>query len=451
MAHKLFRDPLYDYIQIDEGQSWLLGLINTPELQRLRYISHLGMSHVTYPGSNHSRFSHSLGVLHLMQRCVSHLKQGNKRRFEQLDEEALLAAALLHDIGHGPFSHATEDIFGDHEVRSVHIISSVKSGVNQVLGEVDKELPSKVAALIAKKPEKDVPQPVLWQKSLISSQLDMDRLDYLRRDALCSGAGYGNFDWFRILHTMELNEAEIEDGRKDIFVTWPNKSRFALEEYVFSRFYMYQSVYYHHTTRGFESLLRRVLERARDLATQDKSFAKSLLPPMKTLLGEGVPEDIQTFLDLNDHVLIAQITMWRRDARDKILSDLAERLLLRKGLGWEEQPGGLTSMEMHAKISEIEEYLEVKGLDPRYYFIEDKAEMATYRPYRSTSSSGEQSSVNSIMLFDPMWSGADETGFKEISRVPGLQRLKAITDEGSSILRYYFPKEHESAIKRLLR
>lgn len=448
MAHKLFRDPLYDYIQIDKEKSWLLDLIDTPELQRLRYISQLGMSHVTYPGSTHSRFSHSLGVLHLMQQCISHLKQGYAEYFKQMDEEALLAAALLHDIGHGPFSHATEGIFGDvdHEERALNIIKDSQSNIKEVLNRRDKNLVSKVAALISKRSTA-----ALWQKSLISSQLDMDRLDYLRRDALCSGAEYGNFDWFRILHTMELNEKEIERGRKDAFVTWPNKSRFALEEYIFSRFYMYQSVYFHHTTRGFECLLREILRKAKDLARQDKNFTKSLLSPIEILWGEEKSEDTEAFLDLNDHILIAQIMIWRRNDRDKTISDLSERFLLRKGIGCEELPGNRAPMEMYEKIAKIKEYLENKGLDPNYYFFEDEARTTTYRPYRSASASEEQSSVNSIMLFEPLWLGTDRTGFQEITEVPDLKRLRAITEESSSVLRYYFPKEYEREIKNLLK
>jgi len=445
MAHKLFRDSLYDYVQIPKRHPWLLDLIDTPELQRLRYVSQLGMSHITYPGSNHSRFSHSLGVLHLMQQCVRHLKQDHPGHFKQLDEEALLAVALLHDIGHGPFSHATEAVFGNHEERTLGIIKDPKSNVNAVLRKRAGSLPEKAAGLIAKRSAAR-----LWQKSLISSQLDMDRLDYLRRDSLCSGAEYGNFDWFRILHTMELRERELDGGGKDVFITWPNKSRFALEEYIFSRFYMYQSVYFHHTTRGFECLLRKILEKARDMVRRSGRFAKSLLPPLRIILGDGESSGTEAFLNLTDHVVMAQIVLWQ-SAKDKILSDLAGRFLWRKGLSWEEAQPGLTPMQMHGKIEKIHGYLGSRKLDPAYYFLEDTAKATTYKPYRSASSSEEQSSANSIMLFASQWARGGATGFKEITEVKGLDRLKAITDDSSFFLRYYFPQEHERQIKELLR
>ncbi|MEJ2703205.1 MAG: HD domain-containing protein [Sedimentisphaerales bacterium] len=441
MAQKLFRDPLYDYIAIDKRQSWLLGLIDTPELQRLRYVSQLGMSHITYPGSNHSRFSHSLGVLYLMGQCISHLKQDYRRYFKRLDEDALLAAALLHDIGHAPFSHATESIFGDHAKRTERMILNPDSNVHEVLSKHAVGLPAKVAALIAKESGAQ-----LWQRSLISSQLDVDRLDYLRRDALCSGAEYGNFDCYRITRTMQLQEKVIKGKHKGIYIVWPEKSKFAVEEYIFSRFYMYQSVYFHHTTRGFEGLLKRILKRAQDIGGQNTSFVKSLLTPMKIILGGKESKDPRQFQKLTDHVLIAQVTAWQND-KDKILSDLSKRLLLRKGVGWTEIMEG-TPFQMSAKIESVRKYLKSKGKDPHYYFIEEDMGVPPYKPYSSASSGEEQTSVNSIVLFDSRWPG---TGFLEITEVPGLERLRSITATASSVLRYYFPEEHQEKIKALLK
>ena len=438
MPEKLFRDPLYDYIAVDKD-SWLLKLINCPEVQRLRYINHLGLSHFAYPGATQSRFSHSLGVLHLMRECLGHLKQDFGSFLRRLDEEALLAAALLHDIGHSPLSHATESIFGDHERKAVEIIDSPRSDVNKTLRKRAPTLPSKVSALIAKGSRAP-----LWQKSLISSQLDMDRLDYLRRDSLFSGAEYGNFDWFRIIHTMQVQEKVIKGKQKDTFVVWPDKTKYAIEEYIFARFYMYQNVYFHHTTRGFEGLVQRVLKRAQDIAKQRKNFASEFLPPIKILLGGKAGKDPAKFSNLTDHMLLAQITMWQT-SKDKTLSDLAHRLLFRTGLAWTSIPG--TEMENPDKIIAVREYLKKQGKDYNYYLLEDSAKASVYNPYRSVSAREEQSSVTSIMLCDESYDG----GLAEISDVQDLKRLKAITAERSSpIMRYYFPKEHERQIKKLL-
>jgi HD superfamily phosphohydrolase len=440
MAEKLFRDPLYDYITIPKD-SWLLKLINCREVQRLRYISQLGLSQFTYPGATHSRFSHCLGVYHLMNQCVEHLERTcGDSVFGPGQKDALLAAALLHDVGHAPFSHATEDIFGNHEDRAVQIITDSDTDVHKVLTRRARTLPSRVAALIDKKGAAP-----LWQKSLISSQLDMDRLDYLRRDSLCSGAEYGNFDCFRIIHTMQLIEKAIGGKQKATFVVWADRSKYALEEYIFSRFYMYQSVYFHHTTRGFERLLERILKCAQDIARHNKEFAKTLLPPMKMLLGGKQSRDLGKFQSLLDHVVLAQLTIWQ-NSQHKVLRDLSQRLLSRKGIAWIQIPG--ISMTMTDKITKVRDYLQSKGVDDRYYFFGDEPQAPAYKPYRSASTSEEQSSVNSIILHDPLWTG---TGFCEIAEVPGLERLQAITRGQSPILRYYFPEEHKTQIKKLLR
>jgi HD superfamily phosphohydrolase len=375
-----------------------------------------------------------------MQQCISYLEQNYHAYLKRLDQEALLAASLLHDIGHSPLSHATEDIFGNHEKRAVEIITNSDSEINKVLSNRAKNLPLKVCALIAKK--SDAP---LWQKSLISSQLDLDRIDYLRRDSLCTGAEYGNFDWFRIIHTMQLVEKMIKGKQKGTFIVWPDKSKYAIEEYIYSRFYMYQSVYFHHTTRCFEGLLKRILKRAQDIAKQNKSFVKSLLPPMKIILGGRESEDPLKFQRCTDHVLLAQVTMWQND-QDKVISDLAKRLLLRKGISWIEIIAG-TPFVMSDKIEKVREYLQSQSKDHNYYFIEESTEISLYKPYSSASAGEEQTSVNSIMLFDSQW---PTTGFLEITEVPGLERLQAITGKQSSILRYYFPEEHERVIKQLL-
>jgi HD superfamily phosphohydrolase len=441
MAQKLFRDPLYDYISIDRDKhAWLLDLVNSPEVQRLRFISQLGLCQFTYPGSTHSRFSHSLGVMHLMMECLARLGRDYPKCFDPLDEEALLAAALLHDVGHGPFSHATEEIFGDHEARGVAIIRDPSSEIHKVLSKYAGSLPQKVAGLLEKGS-----QAPFWQKSLISSQLDLDRLDYLRRDSLYSGAEYGNFDCFRITHTMELRKKAIGEKQQELFVVWPDKSKFAIEEYLFSRFYMYQSVYFHHTTRGYEGFLDRILTRARYLARNGRRFTTQLLAPLKILATGGETQNCRDFQGLTDHVLLAQVTLWQ-ECKDKILQDLCRRLLTRQGIGWAEATTG-TSFEMTRKIEAVRDHLRKQHKDSEYYFIEHAPQAAPYRPYSSDAAAEEQTSVNSIMLYGD-WTN---TGFCEISQVPGLERLKAITGAQPTVLRYYFPKEHEPEIRKLLR
>jgi len=171
---------------------------------------------------------------------------------------------------------------------------------------------------------------------------------------------------------------------------------------------------------------------------------------MKMLLGGKEGKDLTKFQRLTDHVLLAQVTIWQ-NIKNKTLSDLSTRLLHRKGIGWEPITKKV-GFEITKKTMQVQKYLKQKGLDHNYYFFEDKTRAEAYKPYRSAAEPKDQSSVNSIMLFDPKWSKAGDTGFREITQVPGLGRLRAITeaDDTSSILRYYFPKEHKGQIKKLL-
>lgn len=260
MADKIFRDPLYNYISISRREdSWLLRLLDCPEVQRLRRIHQLGVTSFTYPGADHSRLSHSLGVVHLMLHVLGHLQNDPAAEAQfQGARQPLLAAALLHDVGHGPFSHLFEPCLGiDHEEWSRRVILEQGSQVNAVLRREDSYLPERVADLI----DKDNVRAPGWQRALLSSQLDVDRLDYLRRDSLFTGAGYGHFDWFRILGTVQF----LPDDTGGLDLVWPEKSAMGIEEYIFARYYMYQSVYLHKTTRGFEKLLEAMWGRARNL------------------------------------------------------------------------------------------------------------------------------------------------------------------------------------------
>ena len=308
MSVKIFRDPLYNYISIErDTDQWLLDLIDTPEFQRLRRIHQLGVSHFTYPGADHSRLSHSLGVVHLMQRALEHLEPVDRQVGRGRDP--LLAAALLHDIGHGPFSHLFEPCLGiDHEIWSCKILLSTETKINKILSGVDRYLPDIVAGLI----EKDNHESPCWEKSLLSSQLDVDRLDYLRRDSLFTGADYGHYDWYRLLNTFELYGAMDMD--RDI--VWSAKAHFAIEEYVFSRYYMYWNVYLHKTTRGFEKLVEAMWKRARTLQAEGTDI--QLVGAVAEFLGTQSPS-VQQYLALEEFSVLSQIQTWTNHA-DRALS-----------------------------------------------------------------------------------------------------------------------------------
>jgi uncharacterized protein len=192
MSSKIIRDPLYNYISIDrKHDGWLLELLDCPEIQRLRRIHQLGVGNLTYPGADHTRLSHSLGVLHLMHQVLARLRLVYDDAHLDSARAPLLAAALIHDAGHGPFSHVFEPCLGiDHEEWSISIATSEETSVCRALRKFASWLPRTVGELIDANNE-DHPS---WQKSLLSSQLDVDRMDYLRRDSLFTGADYGHFD-----------------------------------------------------------------------------------------------------------------------------------------------------------------------------------------------------------------------------------------------------------------
>jgi HD superfamily phosphohydrolase len=303
VADKVLRDPLYNYIAFNRKRDgWLIDLLNCPEVQRLRRIHQLGVSNYTYPGADHSRLSHSLGVVHLMQLVLEHLERTSDDEKIKAARQAMLATALLHDVGHGPFSHLFEPCLGiDHEAWSIAVIQSQDTAVNKVLQKQGAYLAAHVADLIN---SEDTRHPA-WQKALMSSQLDVDRLDYLRRDSLFTGSGYGHFDWYRLLTSVEFFGDDLD-------LVWPEKAALAIEEYIFARNYMYQNVYLHKTTRGFEQLLQAMWKRA-DLLRRD-GIDVLAVPALEAFWNVEKPTpqnlSIGAYLRLEEFTVLEQIQRW---------------------------------------------------------------------------------------------------------------------------------------------
>ncbi len=202
MSERIYRDPVHNIIRLrtdtDEGEL-MMRLIDTPEFQRLRRIKQLGLGLYTYQGAEHSRFTHSLGAFHLMTRVLDRLSE--KHDINQEDRAAARAAALLHDVGHGSFSHVMEKVLGfHHEALTVQVVLSEETEIGQLLGAHSPALPGKVAAII----EGNFQPAALAQ--LVSSQLDVDRMDYLLRDSLMTGAKYGIYDLEWIINALSIDE-----------------------------------------------------------------------------------------------------------------------------------------------------------------------------------------------------------------------------------------------------
>jgi HD superfamily phosphohydrolase len=267
---KVFRDPVHGLIRIEAGDEYALDLINTPEFQRLRRIRQLGVSSFTYPGAEHTRFAHSLGVFNFAQQIVSSLQ----RRYS--DEKALLevltaqrrnvlAAALLHDVGHGPFSHMIERAFeksADHEKKTVSLIQD--GGAITDCLKTHKIDPKAVANFIRKTSE------YRFLVDVVSSQLDADRMDYILRDALNTGVEYGVFDSEWILNSLclggEPGLASPPKMQELRLCLEDRRGLYSAEQLVMARMHMSYQVYYHRTTRGWEAPLLCLLKLAAELA-----------------------------------------------------------------------------------------------------------------------------------------------------------------------------------------
>lgn len=428
MSDKVFRDPLYNYIAFDrQRDGWLVELVDCPEVQRLRRIHQLGVSNIAYPGADHTRFAHSLGVTHLMKLVLEHLMTACPAAKIENARQALLATALLHDVGHGPFSHLFEPCLGiKHEKWSIQIVRDESTQVHKVLKKQGAYLPDHVADLID---SKNVKNPV-WQRALMSIALDVDRLDYLRRDSLNTGAGYGHFDWHRLLTTIEFYDGETD-------LVWPAKSAMAIEEYIFARYYMYQNVYFHKTTRGFEQLLQAMWRRANKLRQDgtDINANPVLAQFWKTDKPEPGKLAVLDYLNVEEFTVLEQIQRWTTHP-DKPLADIARRFLERDGFAMIEPPppvNPLKADDFGEWEPELHKLLKATGYEvPNMYCLSDKVELKYLQPYTEEKEPKNQSAVNTIRVI---------VEGKPVAIGEHMPRLAAVIAKAQDRIAYYVPKE----------
>ncbi|MFH1417234.1 MAG: HD domain-containing protein [Planctomycetota bacterium] len=440
MSLKVIRDPVHDHVFLDRVEDRLiLDLLDTPEVQRLRRIRQLGVSHLTYPGAEHSRFSHSLGVWHLTRQALAFLQRnvGDDLKLPDDRKLAVTAAALLHDIGHGPFSRVLErDFAGDHEKRTRDLIRDDTTGVHQALKGCDAGLPELVHALL----EGQDPE-LAWLRALVTSQLDADRMDYLLRDSHFCGVGYGRYDHQYILHTMNVRPVPPNDLLQPV---WLDKACRVIEEYLFARHYMLWNVYYHHTTKGYEQLLIAICRRAAHLLANGTALA------VDDALKEFIKKKPLTNAEhqkVDDNMVMTHVAKWLH-SDDSVLSDLCRRLVSRRGFKPIEYNDEHASsvFSLSTAVNQIREGLKAAGLDPTYYFHEADLKSKTYDSYRPEKEASEQTAVNAILIQQP-----DDGSVAEISSLPGMERLKAVTDRPERRQYFYVPEEHrEEARHKLL-
>lgn len=399
---KVFKDPVHKYIYVQDEFIW--NLINTPEFQRLRRIRQLGTTFLTFHGAEHSRFSHSLGVYEITRKIISQFERNHYVDFSDEERLLCLCAALLHDLGHGPFSHSIEQTFGTHHEHWTCRILLEDTGVNKVLNEVSPTFAQDVASVISKTYPKQI------VTSLVSSQLDADRMDYLLRDAYFTGVNYGMFDLERILRVMRPYEGNLVIKESGMH---------AVEDYLMSRYHMYWQVYFHPVTRSAEILLSRVFARARLLYEQQYPFG-FMLEPLEKLLRQDMT--VADYFLLDESFMQTVFMCWTKE-KDTVLADLCSRFLNRRLFKYvtvEDRKG--------EQFQAIRQALTSKGFDPYYYLGEDNPSNLSYDIYRP----GETNSYPILLL-------SENHGLTEISEKSDIVRSIAGWHQGEYHI--YYPEE----------
>lgn len=373
---KLFRDPVHDIIALDiedPVERVLFELVNTRPVQRLRRVRQLGFANLVYHGAEHTRFTHSLGVLHTARRMFDAIAED----FTDDDRMEVLAAALLHDIGHGPFSHAIEKVTGiDHEEYSAQIIEDPDGEIHQILSGVDKSLPERVARYF--EPQAEFPSDKQALRDLVSSQLDADRLDYIRRDGLTTGVEIGGYDFERIQTMLDTYVGETSGGEKRTRLAVSYRAREAVEGYLMARFHMFKQVYLHKAVRAAEKMLEAILRRADRLKRDGYEFSEPM-PPVLARLLSGEQLSSEEFVSLDDMDVWMALKRWRHDD-DPVLSRLASGLLDRR-LYKTIDMSDRDPVDFARLMDRANKLAEERGYDPEYAVLSDRARDTPYRPY----------------------------------------------------------------------
>lgn len=346
MLSKVFRDPLYGYVRVND--EIIDELINSKEFQRLRRIKQLCGVSMVFHMADHTRFSHSLGAYELAREVLEKVSDV-KNELNDYEKIVFLCSALLHDIGHGPYSHSFEKIFGiNHEVMTINIILG-DTEINKILKKYDARLPKDIASII----NHEHKYPLIEQ--LVSSQLDVDRMDYLRRDAYFTGAQFGDIDIEKILRGMLVKDGKILFKYNSV----PN-----IEDYLMSRYHMYYQVYFHPVSRCFEVMLEMIYARWYELIKNGYNFNTDV----SLLINVIDSKTVDSYLKIDDFYVNGCIQQFQYE-NDPILKDLAFRLFNRKLFS-----------HIDLKYASEEQIREVKKLkdNKNYYYKEDVVSKSAY-------------------------------------------------------------------------
>jgi HD superfamily phosphohydrolase len=424
MPERIYRDPVHNIIRLqtdsDEGEL-MMRLIDAAEFQRLRRIKQLGLGLYTYQGAEHSRFTHSLGAFHLMTRVLDRL--GETYEINPADRIAARAAALLHDVGHGSFSHVMEKVLNfHHEQWTVQVILDEHSEIAELLRSHSDDLPLKVASIIEGKFQPSA------LAQLVSSQLDVDRMDYLLRDSLMTGAKYGIYDLEWIINALAIDEAADR-----VYVQ--ARGVYAVEEYLQARYYMFRQVYFHRTLRSAEAVLRSIVRRALHLIDNGEEVWHATGAAFEKILRRETLT-ISEHMQVDDSDFVFHIKQWQNSS-DSILSDLSRRFVSRRLF---------KAIDLDMPQDQQAEFLAAArqrvahaGFDPDYYFIEDRASDVPYYSYYETEKSEPKTHIY-------VESGYASPQIREISEVSNV--VKGL-QHAYELHRVCFPAEVKTEVYEL--
>jgi len=357
---KIFRDPIHGLIRIDPQDAFILDLIDTPEFQRLRRIRQLGVSCLTYHGAEHSRFVHSLGVFNFAQRIVEVLRRRYRGdpvdKYLEQHERVIKAAALLHDIVHGPFSHVIERAFESktsHETRTVRLVRDDSSAVHQILRDQASVDPGEVASLI------DHTSPHMLLTDIISSQLDADRMDYLLRDSYCTGVRYCQYDADWVMNALCIGRSPDGGASGDTESSqWRlcldcRRAKGAVEQFLLARAHMNEQVYFHRVTRGYEVLLLNLFKQA--ACASDDETLPSGTPGVVAKFVSRQRDDFTTddWLKFDEAACYTAFQSWTSGHEHADLAEFAIAFLNRKRMYFAVPlPSGRLLLNLQTKLSD---------------------------------------------------------------------------------------------------
>lgn len=401
---KIINDPIYGFITIPSPL--IFDLIEHPYFQRLRRITQMGLSHLVYPGANHTRFHHALGCLHLMKKTLDILKSKGIEISDE-EEEAVLIAILLHDIGHGPFSHALEhSIVSDlsHEYLSLEFMNKLNSEFN---GQLD------LAIDIFRGNHK---KKFLCQ--LISSQLDIDRLDYLKRDSFYTGVAEGNINSERLINMLNVVDNELVVEEKGIY---------SIEKFLVARRLMYWQVYLHKTSLCAEQILIKLLRRAKLVfeTTQESIENSTLNYFLRHKIDSENFDDItlELFSKLDDYDIISALKVWQYH-EDFVLSKLSQMILNRDLLKIKLRNEPIDPSKLEEYLKKVQQSFNISEAEANYFVFDGSTSNLAYQP--------DKEHIN-------MWFKNGE--IKDVSSASDQLNLKALS---KTVIKYYicYPKSY---------